>query len=201
VPSRMLIPRILVFAGSTRTGAFSGKVADVAQRELALAGAEVTRISLADYPLPLMDEDLEREHGIPQAAVNLARQMLAHDGMLIASPEYNASIPPLLKNALDWVSRVRRDGDRPVRPFADKAAALCSSSDGVFAGLRGLYHLRAVLMACGTEVITPQCSIGHASKAFDENGAFVDERARHQMETLCRVLVERAAQMSKRVDL
>jgi NAD(P)H-dependent FMN reductase len=197
----MLIPRILVFAGSVRTGAFSGKVADVAQRELALVGAEVTRISLVDYPLPLMDEDLEREKGIPQPALNLARQMVAHDGLLIASPEYNASIPPLLKNALDWVSRVRRDGDRPVRPFADKAAALCSSSDGAFGGMRGLGHLRAVLMACGAEVITPQCSVGQESKAFDEHGALTDERARHQMETLCRVLVERAGQMSRRVDL
>lgn len=196
----MLIPRILVFAGSIRTSAFSGKVADIAQRELALAEAEVTRISLGDYPLPLMNEDLEREEGIPQPALQLARQILAHDGLLIASPEYNASIPPLVKNALDWVSRVRRDGDRAVRPFADKAVALCSSSDGVFAGMRGLYHLRAVLMACGAEVITPQCSVGHASKAFDEHGAFADERTHHQMETVCRVLVERAAQMSKRVE-
>lgn len=201
MPPRMLIPRILVFAGSIRTGAFSGKVADVAQRELALAGAEVTRISLADYALPLMDEDLEREKGIPQAALDLARQIMAHDGVLIASPEYNASIPPLLKNALDWVSRVRRDNDRPVRPYADKAVGLCSSSDGAFAGMRGLYHLRAVLIACGAEVITPQCSIGHASKAFDDAGALGDERSRRQMETVCRVLVERAAQMSKRVDL
>jgi chromate reductase len=194
----MLIPRILVFAGSVRTGAFSGKTADVAQRELALAGAEVTRISLADYPLPLMDEDLEREQGLPPAALQLARQILRHDGILIASPEYNASIPPLLKNALDWVSRVRRDGDRPVRVFADKAVALCSSSDGAFAGMRGLYHLRAVLMACGAEVITPQCSVPHASKAFDDNGALVEERSRAQMETVCRILVERAVQMSRR---
>lgn len=200
MPSRMLTPRILVFAGSVRTGAFSGKVADVAQRELALAEAEVTRISLGDYPLPLMDEDLERQQGLPQPALHLARQILAHDGLLIVSPEYNASIPPLLKNALDWVSRVRHDGDKNVRPFADKAVALCSSSDGVFGGMRGLYHLRAVLMACGSEVVTPQCSIGHASTAFDENGALVDERTRSQMETVCRVLVERAAQMSRRME-
>ncbi|WP_312795287.1 NAD(P)H-dependent oxidoreductase [Tianweitania sp.] len=196
----MLIPRILVFAGSVRTGAFSGKTADVAQRELALAGAEGTRISLGDYPLPLMDEDLEREKGIPQPALQLGRQILAHDGLLIASPEYNASIPPLLKNALDWVSRIRRDGNRDVRPFSDKAVALCSSSDGAFAGMRGLYHLRAVLMAVGAEVITPQCSIAHASKAFDENGALVDERSNRQMDTTCRVLVERAIQLSKRVE-
>ena len=82
------------------------------QKELALQGAEVTRISLADYPLPIMDEDLEKEKGVPENAVQLARQIAAHDGLLIASPEYNASIPPLLKNTIDWVSRVRKDGGR-----------------------------------------------------------------------------------------
>jgi len=195
-----LIPRILVFAGSVRAGAFSAKVADVAQRELALAGAEVTRISLADYPLPILDEDLEREEGIPHAALQLARQILAHDGLLIASPEYNASLPPLLKNALDWVSRVRWNGNRAVRPFANKAAALCSASPGAFAGIRGLYHLRAVLMACGAEVITPQCAVAHAAKAFDDNGALVDAQEHNQMEILCRVLVERAAQITERTE-
>lgn len=195
----MIVPRILVFAGSLRVGAFSGQVADVAQKELALQGAEVTRISLGDYPLPLMDQNLEKEKGIPEQAMQLARQILAHDGVLIASPEYNASIPPLLKNAIDWVSRVRRDGDRPVKPFGGQAVALCSSSDGAFAGMRGLYHLRAVLMACGAEVVTPQCSVAHASKAFDDNGDFVEERLRRQMETACRALTERAVQLSKRI--
>ncbi|MGN6142015.1 MAG: NADPH-dependent FMN reductase, partial [Mesorhizobium sp.] len=93
-----VIPKILVFAGSIRTGAFSGRTADVAQKALALEGAEVTRLSLADYPLPIMDEDLEKESGIPDNAMKLARQIAGHDGVLIASPEYNGSIPPLLKN-------------------------------------------------------------------------------------------------------
>jgi chromate reductase, NAD(P)H dehydrogenase (quinone) len=196
----MITPRILVFAGSVRVGAFSGRTADAAQRELAVQGAEVTRITLADYPLPLMDQNLEAENGIPEPAYRLARQFMAHDGLLIASPEYNASIPPLLKNALDWVSRVRRDGDRAVKPLGDKAMALCSSSDGAFAGMRGLYHLRAVLMACGADVITPQCSVAHASRAFDENGAFAEERMRAQMENVCRALITRAAQTSSRVE-
>jgi chromate reductase len=195
-----VIPRILVFAGSLRVGAFSISTADAAMKELALQGADVTRISLGDYPLPIMDQNLEKERGVPENALNLARQIAAHDGMLIASPEYNASIPPLLKNALDWVSRVRRDGGRPFKPFEGKVAALCSSSDGAFAGTRGLYHLRAVLMACQVEVISPQCSVGKASEAFDENGQFKEERLRHQMETVCRTLIERAAMLSKRVE-
>lgn len=192
--------RILVFAGSIRTGAFSAKTADAATRELALQGAEVTRISLGDYPLPIMDEDLEKEHGVPENALKLGRQIAAHDGFLIASPEYNSSIPPLLKNALDWVSRVRKDNDRPFKPYSGKVAALCSSSDGNFAGLRGLYHLRSVLMNCQVEVITPQCSVARASEAFDEHGGLREERLRRAMENVVRTLIERALMLSTRQD-
>jgi NAD(P)H-dependent FMN reductase len=195
-----VIPKILVFAGSLRTGAFSIRTADAAMKELALQGADVTRISLGDYPLPIMDQNLESEKGVPENALKLARQIADHDGLLIASPEYNASIPALLKNTLDWVSRVRRDGARPFKPFENKVAALCSSSDGAFAGVRGLYHLRAVLMANQVDVISPQCSVGKASEAFDEDGQFREERLRHQMETVCRTLIERAAMMSTRIE-
>lgn len=191
-------PRILVFAGSIRTGAFSGQTADVAQAELGAQGADVTRISLADYPMPIVDQDLEAAEGVPDNAVKLARQIAAHDGFLIASPEYNSSIPPLLKNAIDWVSRVRKDGEKPVKPYAGKVAALCSSSDGNFAGIRGLYHLRAVLMNCGVEIITPQCSVARAGQAFDENGRFRDERTRQAMENVCRTLIDRARLLSPR---
>src|ERR1700709_2817701 len=115
-----VIPKILVFAGSVRTGAFSGRTADVAQTELAMQGAVGTRLSLGDYPLPIVDEDLEKEKGVPENAVKLARLIAAHDGLLIATPEYNGSIPPLLKNTIDWVSRVRKDGDRSLRPVPGK---------------------------------------------------------------------------------
>jgi chromate reductase len=193
-------PKVLVFAGSIRTGAYSGKTADAATKELALQGAEVTRISLADYPLPIMDQDLEVEKGVPENAFKLARLIAAHDGLLIASPEYNSSIPPLLKNTIDWVSRIHKDGGRPFKPYAGKIAALCSSSDGNFAGARGLYHLRSVLMNCGVEIITPQCSVPRAQEAFDEHGEFKDEHLRRRMETVVRTLIERAKMMSLRAD-
>lgn len=193
--------RILVFAGSIRTGAYSGKTADAAERELALQGAEVTRISLADYPLPIMDQDLEKEKGVPENAMRLGRQIAAHDGFLIASPEYNSSIPPLLKNAIDWVSRIHKDGGVPFQPYAGKVAALCSSSNGNFAGARGLYHLRSVLMNCQVEIITPQCSVPRAQDAFDENGQFKDEQLRQRMELVARTLIERARMLSTRVEV
>lgn len=195
-----MTPKILVFAGSIRSGAFSGKTADAAMRELALQGAEVTRISLADYPLPIMDQDLEAEEGLPENAMKLGRLIAAHDGMLITSPEYNASIPPLLKNTLDWVSRIRNDGGAPFRPYSGKVAGLCSSSDGHFAGARALYHLRAVLMNCQVEIVTPQCSIAHAADAFEADGLLKDQRTQALLEKLCRTLVERARMLSIRVE-
>jgi chromate reductase len=195
-----ITPRILVFAGSVRTGAFSGRTADVAQKELAVQGAEVTRISLADYPLPILDEDLEREKGIPENAMRLARLIASHDGLLIATPEYNGSLPPLLKNSIDWVSLARRDGARAFRPFAGKVAGLCSSSKGRFAGIRCINHLRAVLVRCQMEVVTPECSVPEGGSAFDADGQFRDERLRQSMERLCRTLIETSRMLSVRIE-
>jgi NAD(P)H-dependent FMN reductase len=192
------IPRILVFAGSNRTGAYSARTADVAQKTLAVQGAEVTRISLADYPLPMFDQDLEGEKGVPDNALRLARQIAAHDGVLIATPEYNGSIPPLLKNAIDWISRVRRDDGRPFRPLSGKPVGLCSSSQGQFAGIRAINHLRAVLVRCQMEVVTPECSIPNGEQAFAEDGSFTDERLQQSMERLCRTLLETSLLLSTR---
>ncbi|TGQ30645.1 MULTISPECIES: NADPH-dependent FMN reductase [unclassified Mesorhizobium] len=194
-----VIPKILVFAGSLRTGAYSGRTADVAQKELALQGAEVTRISLADYPLPILDEDLEKEDGVPENAIKLGRLIAAHDGLLIATPEYNGSLPPLLKNTIDWVSLTRKDGSRTFRPLVGKVAGLCSSSMGHFAGVRCINHLRAVLVRCRMEVVTPECSVPEGGNAFDEDGNFRDERLHKSMEHLCRTLIETSRMLSTRI--
>ena len=193
-------PRILVFAGSIRTGAYSGKVADVAQKELAVQGAEVTRISLADYPLPIMDQDLEAEKGIPENAYKLGRLIAAHDAVLICTPEYNGSIPPLLKNAIDWVSRIHRDNGRPITIYPGKVVAICSSSDGHFAGIRSANHLRAVLSHIQMEVIAPQVSVPYAGEAFDADGEFKEERLRKGMTRLCTALITHARLHSTRVE-
>jgi NAD(P)H-dependent FMN reductase len=195
-----VIPKILLFAGSIRTGAYSGKTADCAQKELAVQGAEVTRISLADYPLPLMDQDLEKEKGIPENAYKLARLIAAHDAVLICTPEYNGSIPPLVKNTIDWVSRISRDTNgKPLKPYPGKVVGICSSSDGHFAGIRSANHLRAVLSHIQMEVIAPQVSVPHGADAFGEDGNFRDERLRKGMERLARTLIEHAKLLSTRV--
>lgn len=196
-----MTPRILVFAGSTRSGALSGKTADAAMKELALQGADVTRISLVDYPLPILNEDLEREEGVPENAANLARQISDHDAVLIATPEYNSSLPPLVKNTIDWISRVSTDAQgRPMRALSGKPVALCSSSNGGFAGVRAIAQLRGVLVHLQAEVIAPQCSVPRAQEAFDENGAFMEERLQKSMARVCRTLIERARLFSRRAE-
>lgn len=196
----MITPKVLLFAGSTRKGAYSGKVADCAQKELALQGAEVTRISLEDYPLPIMNEDLEEEKGLPDNAVKLARQFHDHDAVLICTPEYNGSMPPLLKNAIDWVSRVKKDNGKSISPYNGKVAGICSSSEGHFAGIRSAGHLRAVLAHLQMEVIAPQVSVPNAGQAFDDDGEFKEERLRKVMTRECRALVLSAALYAGRAD-
>ena len=125
----MASPKILVFAGSIRTGALSGKLAALAAKELALADADVTQISLADYPLPIYNGDLEKEKGVPENAKKLARLIAAQQGVFIATPEYNNSLPPLLKNTIDWVSRIKPAPNGI--PYRNKVYGIGSTSDGL----------------------------------------------------------------------
>ena len=128
-----LLPKILVFAGSIRTGSHNARLAALAAKELALTGADVTRISLEDYPLPIYDGDDEAKSGAPANARKLKQMMAAHQGVFIASPEYNASITPLLKNTIDWISRVRERGEPPLAVFKNRAFAIGGASDGPMA--------------------------------------------------------------------
>ena len=165
--------KILVFAGSIRSGALSGKLAAHVARELALTNAETTLISLADYEMPLYNGDLEKEQGVPESAKKLKGMMLAHQGIYIASPEYNASMPPLLKNAIDWVSRAKEPASNP---YKQCTFALGATSDGRFGGYRCLYHLRQSLeLGLGALVIPEQVAIAGAGSAFDERGGLKDE--------------------------
>src|SRR5689334_9698899 len=134
--------KILVFAGSIRTGSLSQKLADIAAKELELAGAEVTRMSLRDYPLPIYNADMEKSEGIPENGQRLARLIEAHQGIFISTPEYNNSLPPLLKNAIDWVSRIREASGIHYRY---RVYGLGSTSDGRIGGARALSELRRVL--------------------------------------------------------
>lgn len=164
----MHAPKILVIPGSTRTGSHNVKLAAAAAYEFAQAGVEVTRISLADFPLPIYDADLQAKSGIPKNATNLKRMIGAHDGVLIVTPEYNASVPPLLKNAIDWISRVQDPHERRNQVFRDRAFAIAAASASRLGGARALAALRLILSACHANVIASQLALSFADQAYDE---------------------------------
>jgi chromate reductase len=186
-------PKILVIPGSLRSGSHNVRLAALATKELALAEAEVTRVSLADYPLPIYDADLARDHGPPQHAVNLKRLVSTHRGVFIASPEYNASITPLLKNAIDWISTVREGGEPALAAFQDRVFALGAASPGRSGGMQSLIALRQVLaVGCRALVIPEQITIPHAATAFDDMDQLNDARSAAQLKTVARRLTDYA---------
>lgn len=175
------MPRILAFSGSLRRDALNRKLITVAADATRAAGSEVTLLDLADYPLPLYDGDLEARDGLPANALRLKALFKAHDAFLIASPEYNSSIPPVLKNTIDWVSR-EWQGESGLVPYQGKVAALLAASPGQFGGARMLPHLRQVLSALGVLVLPGQFTLSHADTAFDpENGALKSPARLHDL--------------------
>jgi NAD(P)H-dependent FMN reductase len=167
-------PRILALAGSTRKGSFNRNLLREAARGAVDGGAEVVEADLREFAMPLFDQDDEREHGMPEAAVRLKRLFLDCDGLLLASPEYNGSITGVLKNAIDWVSR-RQGDEAPLAAFRGKAAALLAASPGALGGLRGLVHVRAILSNLGMLVLPGQLAVPKAGDVFADSGEMVDE--------------------------
>lgn len=178
-----MTPAILVFAGSTRRDSLNKKLAASAARAAARQGAAVTLLDLADYPLPLYDGDLEKEQGVPESARALAFVIAQHDGLVIASPEYNGSFSPLLKNTIDWTTRVDR------KLFADKVVALMSATPGKGGGARGLAVVRQTLENMRVEAIDEQITLAGAAQAFDETGGLPEPR-RQELEQVVARLVD-----------
>ena len=192
----MPAPRILVIPGSLRSGSHNARLAALAAKELALLDAEVTRISLEDYKLPLFDADLAAGSGPPAAAVKLKQSLMAHRGIFITSPEYSASVTPLLKNAIDWVSRVRERGEPTYAAFKGRVFALGSATSGGGGGIRSLMALRQILeLGCGALVIPEQVSVPRAELAFDDDDNLKDETLAAGLRAAMRRLVELAGMM------
>jgi NAD(P)H-dependent FMN reductase len=160
--------KILVIPGSLRTGSLNARLAAVAAHELAQAGADVTRVSLADFPLPLYDGDLQTRSGVPKNAVNLKRMIGSHHGVLIVTPEYNASIPPLVKNTIDWVTRVQDLHEVRGQVFRGRPFAIAAASQSRLGGSRSLAALRLILTACQALVIPNQLALSFAGEAYDD---------------------------------
>ena len=160
--------KILVIPGSLRTGSLNAKLAAVAAHQFAQAGVEVTRLSLADFPLPIYDGDLQTKSGVPKHAVDLKRMIGTHHGVLIVTPEYNSSVPALLKNAIDWVSRVQDTHESRGEVFRGRAFAVAGASHSRLGGSRALAALRLILSACHALVIPNQLALAFADEAYDD---------------------------------
>jgi NAD(P)H-dependent FMN reductase len=197
----MSAPKILVMAGSLRSGSHNGRLAALVTKELVLAGADVTRISLADYPLPLLDVDVFAAAGPPDNAVKLKRMLSAHQGVFIASPEYSASVTPLLKNAIDWVTRVREGKEPAYAAFKGRVFALGCAVPAAAGGLRALMALRQILeLGCGALVIPEQINVGRADQAFDDMDNFRDEDLATSLKEMVRRLIELASVMPRTTE-
>jgi len=194
----MPAPKILVIPGSLRTGSHNVKLAALAAKELALAGAEVTRISLQDYALPLFDADLAAASGPPAAAIKLKQALMAHHGVFITSPEYSASVTPLIKNTIDWISRVRERSEPSYAAFKGRVFAIGSATAGGGSGLRSMMALRQILeLGCGALVIPEQVGVPRAEQAFDDMDNLRDEALAATLKAAVQRLVELANVMSR----
>ncbi|WP_293370850.1 NAD(P)H-dependent oxidoreductase [Nevskia sp.] len=169
--------KILALSGSQRAGSSNSLLVRAAAAGAEAEGAHITVLDWAAYDMPLYDPDREKAEGFPDAVLRFKALLRAHQGFLIASPEYNGSLTPLLKNAIDWASRPAA-GEPPMACYKHKVIGLLSTSPGVFGGVTGLVHLRAILSRLGSFVIPEQYPVGEAGKLFDESGAMRDPKLR-----------------------
>jgi len=182
--------KILVIPGSLRTGSHNAKLAMAAAYEFARAGVDVTRISLADYPLPIYNGDLQAKSGVPKNAINLKRMMSSHHGVLIVTPEYNSSVPPLVKNTIDWITRVQDPHESRGQVFREKAFAIAAASEGRLGGTRALASLRLILSACQAMVVPNQLALSFADQAYDDMDRLKKEADIEALKALVRQLIE-----------
>lgn len=180
--------KVLAFAGSLRKGSYNKKLLRVAAAAARDAGAEVTLLDLAEWPLPIFDGDLEERDGVPAAVMKLKAMFRAHDAFLVASPEYNSSVSAAIKNLIDWLSRPVND-EPPLACFRGKTAGLFSASPGALGGLRGLVHLRAILGNIGVLLVADQLAVGKADEAFNEDGSMKNPKQVALLTDIVRELV------------
>jgi chromate reductase len=191
----MATPKILIIPGSLRTGSHNAKLALAAADAFVRADAEVTRISLADFPLPIYDGDLQARSGVPVNAVNLKRMIGAHQSVLIVTPEYNSSVPALVKNTIDWISRVQDPHEARGQVFREKPFAIAAASAGRLGGTRALAALRLILTACHAAVIPNQLALSFADEAYDDMDRLKNQADIDALKGLVRQLIDVSQRM------
>ncbi len=172
----MNLLRIVTLPGSLRRGSYNRMLLELAHGFLEQAHIEIDRLDLKDFPLPIYDGDHENEHGLPQEAWTLKARLAAAHGIVIASPEYNGSIPGGLKNAIDWTSR--GEGN----PWAGKVVGLMGATDGPWGTWRGQPHLRQSLTVLGAVVIPATINVPHGPKVWSAEGELIDEKLSARVE-------------------
>jgi len=187
--------KILVIPGSLRSGSLNARLAAAVAHELVQSGTEVTRISLSDFPLPIYDGDLQAKSGVPKHAVNLKRMIGAHHGVLIVTPEYNASVPALVKNTIDWISRVQDPHETRGQVFRERVFAIASASGGRLGGTRALSALRLILTACHASVVPNQLALSFADQAYDEMDHLKHQPDIEALQALVRQLIDHSQRM------
>ncbi len=188
-------PRLLFISGSARAGSFNRQLAQLGAKIADANGLMATFADLGDYPMPLYNGDDETGNNVPENARKLLAVMAAHSGIFIASPEYNASISPLLKNSIDWVSRVRDDGNAGLEVYKTRVFAIGAASPGGTGGMRGLVAVRNVLeMGLNALVLPDQVLLARAKNAFDEHGHLNDKDAQDRFKAVI-VKLARAARL------
>lgn len=189
--------KLLFLAGSARKASFNKKLAKVARDIAESQGAQATFIDLADYDMPIFNEDFESENGLPENAKKVKQLFIDHDGFFIASPEYNSSFSPLLKNTLDWISRKESDDEPSLVTYSGKTACICGASPGGFGGLRGLVPLRMLLSNISVHVIPQQLAIPSAHKVFDDNGNIINDSTKERLESVLKAFVKTTQALKK----
>ncbi|MGH1484815.1 MAG: NADPH-dependent FMN reductase [Cellvibrionaceae bacterium] len=182
--------KVLAFSGSARKESFNQKLVSIAAEGARQVGVEVTVIDLADYPMPLFNEDLEVKDGMPETAKAFKQLLIDHDGLLIASPEYNSAFSPLLKNAIDWASRASAKNELPLIAYRGKYAAIMATSPGGLGGIRGLVFLRMLLGNIGITVLPDQQAVPSAYQAFSEDGLLNDKKLESKVIGLGKALAQ-----------
>jgi chromate reductase len=182
-------PRILAFSASARRESLNRKFLALAVEAAREAGGTVTLLDLNDFVLPLYNGDLEDKEGLPANAVKLIGLVTEHDALLVASPEYNSMITPLLKNTVDWCTRAEAN------PFEGKVAAVISASPGMYGGVRSLQLAQQLFLKLGCHVVPGQCVLPNADKAFDAQGRPANPRTQKSVQALAAKLVLTATRL------
>jgi chromate reductase, NAD(P)H dehydrogenase (quinone) len=187
---------VLALCGSARHDSMNQKLLDVAVLGACDAGAQVSKIRLTDFQLPIYDGDWEAEQGLPEGARSLKALIAEHDALLISTPEHNGGCTALLKNALDWASPSEGEPSG-LECFAGKVAALVSASPGAMGGLRSQIVLQVSLSKLGVLVIPNSFALSAAHNAFDDSGRLKDANVEKMIHAVGAALFDVAAGASR----